>query len=109
MVAVLAADVALIGAMVAAIVLYIPQIWPFAAIASLGLMIGWLIGMIQRHGDGKHHEAEEARVGRALDRLCLMGDLPRPGVRVPGRLPPLSWTSQVPFRRQRITVSQAMA
>jgi heat shock protein HtpX len=81
----------------------------FVAFLLLFLAAGWTFGRKTLRGDKTRDEAQEARVGRILDRLCLLADAPRPEVRVPGGLPPLTWTTQLPGGRPTINVSQAMA
>jgi heat shock protein HtpX len=44
----------------------------------------------------------------ALIRLCVVADLPTPEIRVWRGLPPLSWTTQLPFGSPRVHVSEAM-
>jgi heat shock protein HtpX len=66
-------------------------------------------GRRQLRGDGTRDVVQEARVGAILDRLCVMADVARPEVRVPGGMPPLSWTTQWPWGRATITVTALLA
>jgi heat shock protein HtpX len=94
--------------------------WLFAhdfGVVSLVLLVILLVfvgaglgaGRRQLRGDGTRDEAQEARVGAILDRLCVMADVARLDVRVPGGLPPLSWTTQWPWGSATITVTKSLA
>jgi len=81
----------------------------FAGLLLLFLAAGWTFGRRTLRGDGTRDATQEARVGEIVDRLCLLADAPRPAVVVPGGLPALTWTTQLPGRRATIHVTGEMA
>lgn len=108
MVGALAAAALLLLASLGALVLLARWLWIAAAFYVVALAGGWLIATLQRPRERPGDEALEARVRLALIRLCVVADMPTPEIRVWRGLPPLSWTTQLPFGRPRVHVSEAM-
>ena len=79
-----------------------------AAFYVVALSGGWLIAALNRPRPQPGSDAVEAQVRVALVRLCVVGDLATPEIRVWRGLPALSWTTQLPFGRPRVHISEAM-
>ncbi len=82
--------------------------WLAAAFYLVALGGGWLIAALNRPRPQPGSQRVESQVRMALIRLCVVADMPTPDIRVWRGLPPLSWTTQLPFGPPRIHVSEAM-
>jgi heat shock protein HtpX len=95
-------------ASVAGLVLLALWLWVAAAFYVIALGGGWLLATLKRPSGRRGSDEAEAQVRAALIRLCVVADMPTPEIRVWRGLPPLSWTTQLPFGRPRVHVSEAM-
>jgi len=98
----------MVGALAAAALLLAMWLWIAAAFYVVALAGGWLLATLRRPRGRRGSAEAEAQVRMALIRLCVVADMPTPEIRVWRGLPPLSWTTQLPFGRPRMHVSEAM-
>lgn len=82
--------------------------WIVAVLFLLVVLAGVATGSTarrRRRGRPEIDRRHGERVGGAVRRLCLVGDLPQPAVRIVASTLPLSWTTSVPRRRARLHVT----
>src|SRR3954454_12289881 len=108
MVGALAASALVLIASLAAVMwvaMWSPWLAAFYVIALGG---GWMVATINRPHPRPGSDRVEQRVRVALIRLCVVADMPTPQIRIWRALPALSWTTQMPFGRPRVHVTEAM-
>ena len=108
MVGALVAAVLVLAASAAAVVwvaTWSPVLAGFYVVALGG---GWMIAVLNRTHPRRGSDRVEKQVRMALIRLCVVADMPTPAIRVWRGLPALSWTTQLPFGRPHVHVTEAM-
>jgi len=80
--------------------------WSIVAIAVMFALIGAL--RVGKHGRKPRGHVDLERAETAVSRLCVVADMPVPGVHGVRDGPPLSWTTALPSRHPRIHVTRAL-
>jgi heat shock protein HtpX len=92
------------------LVVFVDDGWAFVVIAAMLAAAGAETPgvRLRRRRGGRSEDRQAERAERAVSRLSVVADLPKPTVRVVADAPPLSWTTVVPWRGPEIFVTEAL-